>query len=294
MTSLAVGRDDLAAEAAIALVGNSAYLARYDDGESAGPGWRAPSLDRAGDGHELLRSWLLADEAIIEVQRHRSQEALDLITRALTLKEKVLPPDHPDIALGINNEANVHLAQMGRNDEALRTIERAYELFVKTFGPASVEAAFALNNRGEYLIALGRPAEALEPLQRSLATLVAQFGDDRFPLVGTPLTATGRALLALGRPAEALPPLERAARCPRAARGRSRSPSPRRASRWRGPCGPRTPTATAPARSRRRRARRTPRAWTTRPPPRSRPGSRRSTTRRSAGSDHASLTDLRS
>jgi hypothetical protein len=31
-----------------------------------------------------------------------------------------------------------------------------------------MEAAFILGNRGEYLITLGRPAEALEPLRRAL------------------------------------------------------------------------------------------------------------------------------
>jgi len=39
-----------------------------------------------------------------------------------------------------------------------------------------MEAAFILGNRGEYLITLGRPAEALEPLRRALTGWAAQIG----------------------------------------------------------------------------------------------------------------------
>ena len=82
---------------------------------------------------------------------------------------------------------------------------------VRAYGPASGEAAYTLSNRGEYLVALGRPGEALEPIRRGLAAWEAQSGP-RSPLLGYPLTALGRALLALARPSDALPPLERALR----------------------------------------------------------------------------------
>ena len=65
---------------------------------------------------------------------------------------------------------------------------------------ASTEANIALSNRGEYLVALGRPADALDPLHRALADFEAQLGADH-QFLGFPLTALGRALLALGRPA---------------------------------------------------------------------------------------------
>ena len=209
-TSLAVGRDDLAAEAASALVaGYGGFLAQFAEGRV----WAklaSAALDRAGAGHELVRSWLLTDEANMAMEEHDPRSALPLIQDALALKEKILPPDHPDIALSIGNEANT-LALLNRTEEALRLNTRAYDIMVRAYGPASMEVAYALSNRGEYLITLGRPGEALEPLRRGRAVWEVQSGPQN-PLLGYPLTALGRALLALARPSDALPPLERALR----------------------------------------------------------------------------------
>jgi tRNA A-37 threonylcarbamoyl transferase component Bud32/tetratricopeptide (TPR) repeat protein len=209
-TALGVGRDDLAAEAAVALVaGVGNYFARFDEGRA----WARTAeglLDRAGSGHELLRAWLLANEAMIDSSQHETGRAIERIERSLAIKEKVLPPGHPDIAMGMNNEADA-LAQLGRNEESLALERRAHDMFVRAYGPDSTEAAFTLNNMCEVLIALGRPAEAIEPSRRSLALWEAQVGPTN-PFLGFPLTALGRALVALGRPKEALPPLERALR----------------------------------------------------------------------------------
>jgi hypothetical protein len=207
-TSLAVGRDDLAAEASIQLTGQLGnFMRRYQDGLE----WARISevlLDRAGAGQEILRSWLLHNEATTEHIQHHGQRALELIRQAVALKEKALPADSPDLATSLNTEAN-ELALVDRNAEALRLNERAYDIFVRAYGPASLAAAFTLSNRGEYLIALGRPEEALAPLRRALVGWEAHVGSNHAYL-GYPLTALGRALIALGRAREALPPLERA------------------------------------------------------------------------------------
>jgi hypothetical protein len=210
-TALAVSRNDLAAEAAVALVGHlGGSLGRPDEGQA----WAKiaqPLLDRAGGGHEILRSWLLVNEAQMATHDERMRpHALELIESAVAIKEKVLPPDHPDLAGSLNNEADI-LTLLGRRDEALRLNGRAYEMYVRAFGPASAEAATTLSNRGEILIALGRPAEALAALRRALPAWEAQIGPEH-PYLAYALTALGRALLALARPAEALPPLERALR----------------------------------------------------------------------------------
>lgn len=209
-TALAVGRDDLAAQAVVGLVGGvGGVLGRFDEGHA----WARMAealIDRAGGGQELLRSWLLTNEAIIYHEQHQDARAFELSERSLAIKEKVLPPGHPDIAAALNNEANI-LAQLGRNDEALRSLNRARELWVRAYGPESVEAAMALSTIGECLNALSRSAEALEPLHQSLVIWEAQVGHVH-PYLGYPLTALGHALDALGRSREALPPLERALR----------------------------------------------------------------------------------
>jgi tetratricopeptide (TPR) repeat protein len=209
-TSLAVGRDDLAAEAAVGLVANTGgYLARYDEGHA----WAelaSAILDRLGDGQEILRSWLLTDEASMMLRRGDFPAGVALSERAIALKEKVLPPNHPDLANTLNLEAE-GLSGQGRFEEALAINRRVYALYVGAYGPASTEAAFTLSNRGEYLIGLSRAGEALEPLERALAAWEGQVGPEH-PYLGFPLTAMGRAWLALGKPANALPPLERSVR----------------------------------------------------------------------------------
>jgi tetratricopeptide (TPR) repeat protein len=207
-TSLAVGRDDLAAEVSGYLVYHvGSYLGRYEEGQA----WARLAdalIDRAGAGHEILRAWLLTGQVGVELSRDHNSEALALSQRALKIKERLLGPDDGDLASSLNNMAEA-LARLGRTAEALPLNARASELYARTFGPTSTEAAMSLSNRAEYLIALARPGEALDPARRSLALWEAHLGAAH-PVLGFPLTALGRAMLALGRPQEALPPLERA------------------------------------------------------------------------------------
>jgi tetratricopeptide (TPR) repeat protein len=209
-TSLAVGRNDLAATAATFLV---FYVGDLLGKVEESRAWAAASealIDRAGAGHEILRAWLWTNEAAVEARFNHESKALALDERALKLKEQLLGPDDPDLAPNLNNEAE-ELSALGRGEEALRFNARARDLYIKTYGPASTEAAGVLSNRGEYLVGLGRPAEALEPLRQALALWTADVGDQN-PLLGFPLTAMGRALVALGRSPEAVPVLERALR----------------------------------------------------------------------------------
>ena len=146
-TALAVGRDDLAAEASIGRLGASFFLARFDEAPALAA-LATTLLERAGDGHDLLRAWLIVNEGLIEYKQHHSQRAFELVERAVALKEQILPPDHPDLATSLNDEAEV-LAQLDRAADALRRTARAYDIGVRALGPASEEAAFTLNNSGE-------------------------------------------------------------------------------------------------------------------------------------------------
>lgn len=207
---LATGREELAAEAAVELVYfEGAYQAHHERGAMWANLARA-ILDRLGDDHDLLRAWLLNNESVLATDRNDPENALALIRRSIALKEKALPPNHPDLAASLNVEAEA-LAKLGRFEEALTINQRVLPMFVQAYGPVTVEAALTLSNRGEYLIALVRPAEALEPLRQSLDIWERDLGPEN-PLLAYPLTATGRALTKLGRAREALPSLERARR----------------------------------------------------------------------------------
>jgi eukaryotic-like serine/threonine-protein kinase len=209
-TALAASRDDLAAESAVLVASNlNSYTTRVDEARY----WESAAqalVDRLGEGHDRLRAWLLQDEAWRDLAARRPREALETIQRAVALKERILPPQHPDIALSLNTEAEI-LVALGRTSEALRINERAYPMFVQAYGAASTEAAFTLSNRGEYLVDLGRSAEALAPGRQALSGWEAQVGPEH-AFLAFPLVVIGRALTALGRAADAVAPLERARR----------------------------------------------------------------------------------
>ena len=61
-------------------------------------------------------------------------EALRLYTRALSIKEIRLGPDHPDVATTLNNMAVLCKAQ-GDRREAARLYGRALAIFEKSLGP---------------------------------------------------------------------------------------------------------------------------------------------------------------
>jgi tetratricopeptide (TPR) repeat protein len=207
-TSISSGRDDLAAEAFSALVAFAGFQSQFEDGQK----WSRlaeAALARAGGEHDILRAWLLTNEAILAYARHDWPNALARFQEGLALKEKVLPPGHPDITAGLNNLSNA-LARMGRMSEALRVSGRAYDLFVQAYGPASTEAAFSLSNHSEHLLAVGQSAEALDAARRALAGWQAQVGE--IHVLAYPLIVIGSALLDLDRPQEAVAPLERALR----------------------------------------------------------------------------------
>jgi tetratricopeptide (TPR) repeat protein len=208
--ALAVRRDDIAAEAASRLAWAIGYLhARPREGNR----WSALAkalLDRLGPGHELLRAWQLQDESSVKLNEKDLGKALELIRASLALREKILPPDHPEMAIALRNMAEV-LHQLGRDDEALTLAARAHDTLVRAYGPRSGDAAVSLSNQGEYLVDAGRPAEAEDILIEATRIWESQVGPTDY-LLGYPLTALGRARLALGHAREAIAPLERARR----------------------------------------------------------------------------------
>ena len=207
-TSLASARDELATDMAGRLASRVSWAtSRQAEGAAW---WRlAHALaDRLGSGNELHRAWILQNEAIVRSAQNHPTEALALMRAALALKEKVLPPDDPDIARSVAGIADA-LHGMGQNEEALALNERAYAMFARGYGAASVEAAYTLSNRGEYMIDVGRAAEAISLLRQAATQWQAHTSPDNANL-GYPLTALGRALLAAGRPDEAVTTLERA------------------------------------------------------------------------------------
>ena len=129
---------------------------------------------------------------------------------ALALKQRVLPPDHPDIARSFKSLAVLHM-ECGEGALAFVAIEAALAIDKKAYGADNPVLWSTLEDRGEILEFLHRYSEAEHDLRRSVELLTALSGSDHFYL-GHPLTALGRTLLAEGRTSEAVSTLERALR----------------------------------------------------------------------------------
>jgi hypothetical protein len=71
----------------------------------------------------------------------------------------LLGPDHPDVAMTLNNLA-VLLHEQGRSQEADAPSQKALAIFEKALGPSHPKVVLALSNRALLLRSLGREAEA--------------------------------------------------------------------------------------------------------------------------------------
>src|SRR4051812_46619671 len=245
------------------------------DGARGGPGLRSELLvqqsalrareGRFQDAIELsARALALAEQAardnprlpsilnnLAEYQNQtgRYEEALQNVRRSLAIREKTLPPGHPDFANAYNTLGNIE-ANRNRPPEAAAAFERAIEIERQQYGPkhwlvggalmglASAHQAQGhfdlalrydrealdifqarnpedpnigalLVNVGEVLRLQGKPAEALESYRKGLAVLEKALGADN-PNLGYPLSGMARVLPMLGRAAEAIAPAERA------------------------------------------------------------------------------------
>jgi tetratricopeptide (TPR) repeat protein len=91
-----------------------------------------------------------------------------LYERALAIREKVLGPDHPSTANGLNNLA-VLLKDQGEFDTAKLLYERALKISEKVLGPEHPDTALRLHNLARLLEKQGDLVEAQQLLSRSLA-----------------------------------------------------------------------------------------------------------------------------
>jgi serine/threonine protein kinase/tetratricopeptide (TPR) repeat protein len=199
--------DEAKAEAATEQVWAVGYLqGKFAQGESWGR-YAASTIQRIG-GHERLQAWLLNDLAATYQVEGRLPEAVQAHRQALALKEKVLPPEHPDIATSLGNLA-LSLQEMERYQEALDYIDRAIVIIEKGLGSAHPDLATQLSNRGEILNSLGRSKEARDSFQRALAIWERELGDEH-PNLAYALTGIGQSYLDDHDPRGAIVPLERA------------------------------------------------------------------------------------
>jgi tetratricopeptide (TPR) repeat protein len=204
----AIRYDEVAAGAAVALVGSVGYmLGRPEEGERWGR-FADAILKRMGAGHERLQAWLANNRAVLRVYAGDLVTAEPQLLKAIALKRKVDGGDSADVAESMNTLAELY-ARRGELVKAIDMTDQARAIYDREYGSDGIMSGRGYNNRCEYLSTVGRYGEALDSCQKALAIWEAELGTDHVWL-GYALTGIGVALTGLQRPREAVAPLRRA------------------------------------------------------------------------------------
>ena len=129
---------------------------------------------------------------------------------ALAIHEKSYGPGHAEVAIDLNNLAQL-LKATNRMAEAEPLFRRALAILKKSYGPIHPEVGIDLNNLAQLLQATNRMAEAEPLLRRALAIAEKSYGPDH-PDVARVLNNLAQLLQATNRMAEAEPLMARAFR----------------------------------------------------------------------------------
>jgi len=128
--------------------------------------------------------------------------------RALTIKEMTLGPNHPSVAISLNNMGEV-LKGEGRYYKARRYYDRALSIKEKTHGREHQRVAISLNNIGDLCELQGALDEAEAHYSEALAIFEKTLGEEH-PYNAYPLTGLGQCHLGRREYGRAIEPLERA------------------------------------------------------------------------------------
>jgi tetratricopeptide (TPR) repeat protein len=149
----------------------------------------------------------MSDLGLLYLKKALWAEAEPLMRRALAISEKSYGPEHPDVAIRVNNLASLlHVTNRLSEAEPLR--RRALAIDEKSYGPEHPSVAIRLGNLAMLLKATNRLSEA-EPLTiRALAIDEKSYGPEH-PSVAIRLSNLAMLLKATNRLSEAEPLLRR-------------------------------------------------------------------------------------
>jgi len=133
--------------------------------------------------------------------------AVTALAEALSIRERMLDPEHQDVAVSLNNLALL-MKDTNRLSEAGPLYRRALAIDEKSYGPDHPAVAIDLNNLASLLQSTNRLGEA-EPLYRRALAIDERNGPDH-PDVATDLNNLALLLQDTNRPSEAEPLYRRA------------------------------------------------------------------------------------
>jgi eukaryotic-like serine/threonine-protein kinase len=134
--------------------------------------------------------------------------ALPLFERALKIRRRIHPGDHPDVATSINNVAAARRA-LGDYPKTEPLLRDALAMRRRLFPGGHKDVVQALYNLAYTLTDLGRTAEA-EPLLREALEMSVRVSGPESGETAVAMSSLAWALLNAGNAAEAVPLLERA------------------------------------------------------------------------------------
>jgi tetratricopeptide (TPR) repeat protein len=203
-----VGMDRVALEAAARLVLTvGVRLARHDEGIEWAEHARVYAA-RLGDAAQLSSASLWGNEAAVRRLRGELDAAIRLHEQALELRERILGPEHPDVATTRSNLALV-VADTGDLARARRLHEDALASRERALGPEHPNVASSLDNLGGVARALGEHETARALHERALGIWERTVGPDH-PGVAVSLSSLAVVHLRLGDRAAATRAAERA------------------------------------------------------------------------------------
>ncbi|ACK65282.1 TPR repeat-containing protein [Rippkaea orientalis PCC 8801] len=133
----------------------------------------------------------------------RYKEAEPLYQQVLSMTQKLLGIEHPDVATSLNNLAGLYESQ-GRYEAAEPLYQQALSLYQKLLGSEHPSVATSLNNLAYLYQSQGRYKEA-EPLYQQALSLYQKLLGSEHPDVATSLNNLARLYYFQGRYEEAEP-----------------------------------------------------------------------------------------
>ena len=134
-------------------------------------------LSQVSEENELAEAKRLEQQIFQLSQEGQYAEAIPLAEKALGIRKKVLGDNHPDVAISLNNLAELYRLQ-GRYTEAEPLYQQSLAIDKKTLGDNHPDVATGMDNLATFYYLQGRYKEAERLYKESLAIKKEQLGDN--------------------------------------------------------------------------------------------------------------------
>lgn len=155
--AMAADHDPIAAQAATLRVFARAELLGQPALAAAELPWAKAMVERTAD--EPLRGLFLNNAGAVYLRNGDTDAAVESFRASFDLRSRVLPPQHPDLALSLANLGRAELAMM-RPAEGAQTLRNAAQRIESALGPRHPHRALVATILSSALTDLGRWAEA--------------------------------------------------------------------------------------------------------------------------------------